>query len=79
MRSLETVGNEIVEKQKALKEAQTSQYEVEDKILHLQKDIINKQAEKKDLEIVAGKGKYNIRQLNIDIKMLSAEFWNLKT
>ncbi len=79
MHTLEEVGNEIVEKQKELKQAQTSQYEVEDKILHLQKDIINKQAEKKDLEITASKGKYNIRQINIDIKMLTAEFWSLKT
>ena len=79
MRTLEIIGNEIVTKQKELKEAQTSQYEVEDKILHLQKDIINKQAEKKDLEIIASKGKYNIRQINIDLKMLTASFWNLKT
>ena len=78
-RTLEEVGNEIIEKQKELKVAQTSQYEVEDKILHLQKEILNKQSEKKDLEITAGKGRYNIRQLNLDIKMLSNEFWSLKT
>ena len=79
MRGLEEVGNEIVEKQKALKEAQTSQYEVEDKILRLQREILNKQGEKKDLEITAGKGRYNIRQLNLDIKIKTSEFWSLKT
>ena len=79
MRGLEEVGNEIVEKQKELKIAQTSQYEVEDKILHLQKEILNKQSEKKDLEITAGKGRYNIRQLNLDIKIKTSEFWSLKT
>ena len=79
MRTLEIVSNEIVAKQKELKQAQTNQYEVEDKILHLQKDIINKQGEKKDYEITAGKGRYNIRQINIDLKMLNNEFWNLKT
>ena len=79
MRGLEEVGNEIVEKQKALKVAQTSQYEVEDKILRLQREILNKQGEKKDLEITAGKGRYNIRQLNLDIKIKTSEFWSLKT
>jgi len=79
MRSIEDISNEIVVAQKKLKEITQSQHIVEDKILHLQKDILGKQSEKKDFEITAGQGRHNIRQLNIDLKMLTAEFWNTKT
>lgn len=79
MRTLEEISNEIVVKQKEVKIAMQNQYIIEDKIMHLQKDIISKQGEKKDLEIIAGKGKHNIRQINIDIKMLTAAFWDAKT
>jgi len=78
MRDLDTISEDIVVAQKKLKELTQSQHIVEDKILHLQKDILNKQSEKKELEIIAGKGRHNIRQLNIDLKLLTAEFWNAK-
>ena len=78
MRNLEEVSNEIVEKQKALKIEQSNQYLIEDRILQIQKDILVLQSAKKEKEIVASKGKHNIKQLILDIRMLTAEFWNLK-
>ena len=79
IRTLEDIANEIAEKQKQLKTFQTSQYTVEDEILKLQKRIIELQGEKKDKEIAAAKGRYNIRQLLVDLKILTNEYWNLKT
>ncbi len=78
MRTTDEVTNDIVAKQKELKEAQSNQYTVEDKILNLQKYILKLQLEKKDYEITAGKGRHNIRQLNLDIKILTNEFWSVK-
>lgn len=78
MKTLEEIANDISEAQKKLKEYQSSQYIVEDEILKLQKKIIELQSEKKDKEIIANKGRHNIRQLMIDIKMLTNEYWNIK-
>ena len=78
MKTLEGIAEAISEAQKKLKEYQASQYIVDDEILKLQKKIIELQSEKKDKEIIANKGKHNIRQLMIDIKMMTNEYWNIK-
>lgn len=78
MKTTDEISNEIVEKQKELKSVQSSQHIVEDRILNLQKEILTLQGKKKELEIIAGKGKYNIRQIVLDIKILTNEFWTCK-
>jgi peptidoglycan hydrolase CwlO-like protein len=78
MQNLEDISNDIAEAQKKLKEYQSFQYTVEDEILKLQKQIIDLQGKKKDKEIIAGKGKHNIRQILIDLKMMNNLYWNLK-
>jgi peptidoglycan hydrolase CwlO-like protein len=78
-KTLEEISNDIAEAQKKLKEYQDAQYLIEDEILKLQKQIIDLQGKKKDKEIIAGKGKHNIRQLVLDIKMLTNLYFNLKT
>ena len=77
-RTTDEISNEIVSKQKELKAAQTSQHTVEDRILNLQKDILKLQGQKKELEIIASKGKHNIRQIVLDIKILTGEYWAVK-
>lgn len=78
MKTTDEISNEIVEKQKELKSVQSSQHIVEDRILNLQKEILTLQGKKKELEIIAGKGKYNIRQIVLDIKILTGEYWSTK-
>ena len=79
MKTLEEIAEAISQAQKQLKGYQSSQYIVEDEILKLQKKIIELQSEKKDKEIISNKGRHNIRQLLIDLKMLTNEYWSLKT
>ena len=78
MRTTDIISEEISDKQKELKTVQSSQHVVEDRILNLQKDILKLQGQKKELEIIAGKGKYNIRQIVLDIKILTGEYWSCK-
>ena len=78
MKNLDEISEDISQAQKQLKEYQSSQYQVDDEILKLQKEIIELQSKKKDKEIAANKGKHNIRQLLIDIKLLTNLYWNIK-
>ena len=78
MRTLEGVGNEIVEKQKELKEAIKNREIVELESHNLSRQILVLRTEKKDIDIKVDKSRSNIAQLSLDIKMLTSEFWNLK-
>ena len=68
------IANTEIEYSKALEGLQV----VEEAILLLQKDIIDKQSKKKDLEYSCSKAKYNVRQLNIKLRILRASFWSAK-
>jgi len=78
MRNVVVIENERIAKQQELKEAEKNNFQVAQEILLLQKDIINLQAKKKDLEISAGKSSHIIRILRIELKALENEFWNTK-
>jgi DNA-directed RNA polymerase len=67
-----------VEKEKELQEAQNNLYEVEHEELLVSKRIVMLQAEKKDYQIAASKARQIVRTLNLDIKILTSEFWRAR-
>lgn len=72
------ISNQIVDKEKALKMAEDHLSAVQLQILSLQKEIIEKQSSKKDLEIFAEKGKHVVKQLRLDISILNKQYWQNK-
>mgnify|MGYP001575282897 CR=1 FL=1 len=70
------ISQDITETEKEYSKALEGLQVVEEAILLLQKDIIDKQSKKKDLEYSCSKAKYNVRQLNIKLRILRASFWS---
>ena len=69
------IGNIIDEKEKELSGVITNYYTIEQEKLTLQKEILEKQTVKKDLEIALSKAAHTLRQLNIELKLLKSKFW----
>jgi len=67
-----------VEVEKELQIAQDSLHKVEIKELEIAKEIIILQGQRKDLQIVLSKAKQIVRTLNLDIKILTSEFWRAR-
>ena len=65
------IENERVELEKELKDAVKDHAIVENEKLILQRQIIELQLKKKDLEIMLCKSMANIRKLNIELKKLA--------
>ena len=78
MKSSAELSQEIADKENDLKKVIGYDYTVEQKILLLQRDILEKQKEKKELEIAKSKSNYNIKRIKIDISTLTKEFWACK-
>ena len=72
------ISNLIDAKEKELSEALNVYQVIEQEKLLLQRKILNMQVRKKDLEIAEGKAGHNIKQINIEIKLLKNKFWNCK-
>ena len=72
------ISNIIDEKEKELSGAVTNYYTTEQAKLTLQKEILEKQTIKKDLEIALSKAGHILRQLNIELKLLRSKFWSVK-
>jgi hypothetical protein len=72
------IDNLKVGKEKELKKAQESLYEVEQKELEVSKRIVVLQAEKKDYQIAASRARQIVRTINLDIKILTSAFWNAR-
>jgi len=72
------IGNDIAELEKQLTEALESQHQVEQAILLLQRDILDKQRAKKDLEIANSKATHLVRKLTIETRLLRGAFWSCK-
>ena len=72
------IGTLIDEKEKALSEAMKTYYTIEQEKLTLQKAILEQQTKKKDLEIALSKASHNLRQINVELKLLKNSFWNAK-
>jgi hypothetical protein len=72
------ISNIIDQKEKELSIAITNYYTTEQEKLVLQKEILEKQTIKKDLEIALSKAGHILRQLNIELKLLRSKFWSVK-
>jgi len=68
----------ISDKENELKQFIAQDYEVELAILKLQSEIIDRQKQKKDLEIARSKSNYNIKKIRIEISTLTKTYWNTK-
>ncbi len=67
-----------VEVEKELQKAQDSLHNVEIEELEMGKKIIILQGQRKDLQIALSKAKQIVRTLNLDIKILTSEFWRAR-
>jgi len=67
--------NLLVEKEKELKEMLNPHNTLEQEKLHIQREILNLQIKKKDLEIVIDKSKSIIKQKELEIRLLTKKFW----
>lgn len=72
------IDNLKVCKEKELKIAQENLYKVEIEELEIAKQIVILQTKRKDLQIAGSKARHIVRTLNLDIKILTSEFWSAK-
>jgi len=72
------ISLEIDKKEKSLSELLKTNQVVEEEKLNLQKKILDMQSSKKDLEISLSKSSHNIKQINIELKLLKSKFWGAK-
>jgi peptidoglycan hydrolase CwlO-like protein len=77
MGSLAT-DTEITNCEKQLSEMLNAHSIVEQERLNIQRQILELQLKKKDLEIVLDKSKNSIKQKEIEIKLLTKRFWSEK-
>ena len=67
-----------VEKEKELKIAQENSHKIEIAELEIAKQIVILQGKRKDLQIAASKARQIVRTINLDIKIITSEFWRAK-
>lgn len=67
-----------VELEKELQQAQENLYKVELAELEIAKKIVILQGERKDYQIAASKARQIVRILNLDIKIITSEFWRAR-
>lgn len=72
------ISVEIDKKENELAGAIKNSYTVEQEKLLLQREILTKQTQKKDLEIALSKAGHIVKQLNIELKLLRSAFWTAK-
>ena len=72
------IGNFVDEKEKELSIALSNYAQIEQERLLLQREILEKQVIKKDFDIKISKAGHNIKQMNIELKLLKSAFWNAK-
>ncbi len=72
------IDNLKVTKEKELQKAQQDLHTVELQELEVGKKIVVLQAERKDYQIAQSKARQIVRTLNLDIKIITSEFWQAK-
>lgn len=77
-RSSADLSQDIANKEKELSQLLDNQQTIEQEILLFQRQILDLQGKKKDLEIDNGKAKHLIRKMNIEIKILTKRFWSVR-
>ena len=78
MLSSSEISQMIADKENELKTAITADYEVEQAILTHQRNILELQHKKKELEIARSKSNYSIKKIKIEISTLTKSFWHSK-
>ena len=74
--SISEVENLRVEKEKELCKAQDNLHNVEIEELTIAKEIILLQVKRKDLQMSISKARQVIRNINLEIKILTSTFWS---
>lgn len=72
------LGNLIDEKAKEIKEHLTTYYTLEQEKLLLQKEILERQVKKKDIEVALSKSAHILKTMGIDQGLLKSAFYNAK-
>jgi hypothetical protein len=72
------IDNLKCDTERKLKVAQAALSEVELQELELSKSICELQLRRKGLQIAISKAKHIVRQLSLDIKIQTSEFWRAK-
>lgn len=72
------IENQIVDAEKQLKAYLQAHATVEQEKLMIQRSILELQLKKKDIEISLDKSRHSIKQLELDIKLLTKKFWSEK-
>ena len=78
MKSSSELSQIIADKEKKLMELNNQEHIVEQEILKHQREILNLQLKKKDLEQALSKAKHNTRQMKLEISTVKSNFWNTK-
>lgn len=78
MKSSVEISQQIADKERELKEALNTKYIIETEKLNISKDIIVLYGKKKEIELILLKSDHNCREIGIDIKLLTKEFWSTK-
>ena len=72
------IGLKIDEKDKELAKLLNDYHIIEQEKLLLQRDILERQVRRKDLEIALSKSSHSIKQINIERKLLRSFFWKAR-
>jgi len=75
MRDTTTIDNERTAKQKELKVAEDSYHTIRQEILVIQREILERELRKKDLDIGLDKARHIMNVLKLDIEMLKNEYF----
>jgi hypothetical protein len=76
--SASEISVKIDEKEREFALALQAYHDVEQSKLLLQREILEKQAVKKDLEIALSKAGHNLKQMSIELKLMRSAFWKVK-
>jgi hypothetical protein len=76
--SASEISVKIDEKEREFSEALQVCHITEQEKLLLQREILEKRAVLKDLEIALSKASHNLRQMGIELKLMRSAFWKAK-
>lgn len=76
--NLEEISLKIDSQEKELKTLLDDQNRVEQERFSLQRQILELQLSKKDMDIAVGKATHNVRKATIELNSLKRAFWNCR-
>lgn len=76
--STDEISREIDKKEQELKTAIVAHEVLEQERLNIQRQILELQLKKKDREIPLSKSSSNIKQINIELRLLRSRYWTVK-